>query len=181
MVKVKRTYLFIEGTSDTANGDLKAGFGHLLEKKLKGRMPTLDMGEGKTQTIRKFLASANSKLLCDLDGPESTRGSDLSKYKLSAHRAQVFYMIEEMEAWFISQPTILDQFYKTDVSKKLAKKPASEFREPDKELQKITKDTQRGSYQKVKHGIQLLAALDPEKLMQDFPDFKRLVESFSKD
>ncbi len=178
VVKTQRRYLFIEGANDITNGDLRAGFGRLLEKKLRGRMPTIDLCGGKNQTVEKFLSRQGSQILCDLDGKESTRNSDLKKYGLLERENSVFYMIEEMEAWFISQSSILDTFYKTDVSKKLAKKPASEFPHPDEELQKITKDSRRGEYHKIRHGALLLAALDADQLMKDFPDFRRLIESF---
>jgi hypothetical protein len=35
---VKRSYLFIEGTRDVSNGNLREGFSTLLENKLKGKM-----------------------------------------------------------------------------------------------------------------------------------------------
>jgi Domain of unknown function (DUF4276) len=89
-------------------------------------------------------------------------------------------MIQEMEAWFISQPTILDKFYNHSISNKLAKKPAHEFPQLDKELQRITKDTSKGTYHKIRHGAQLLKLLDADKLCSDFKDFKRLVDSLGK-
>lgn len=173
---VTRKYLFIEGTKDITNGNLREGFGKILEKKVKGNMPTISMGGGKKQTIDKFLNSSNSKLLCDLDAPESEKNNDMKQYSITAKEEFVFYMIQEMESWFISQSNIIDNFYNSNISTKLAKKPASEFYEPDKELQKLTKGTKKGSYHKVKHGSQLLKLLDPDKLYNDFPDFKRLIE-----
>lgn len=173
---VKRKYLFIEGTTDITNGDLRAGFRKLLEKKSNGKMPTISMGDGKKQTIDKFLNSEDSKLLCDLDNNESERINDLKINGIIEREEFVFYMIQEMESWFISQPNILDEFYNTSISLKLAKKPASDFSEPDKELQKYTRGTKKGPYHKVNHGSKLLPMLDADKLMQDFPDFKRLIE-----
>jgi len=173
---VNRRYLFIEGAKDTTNGDLREGFRKLLEKKVKGKMPTISMGEGKSQTIDKFKNSEDSKLLCDLDKPSSDREDDLKKCGLMNKKESVFYMIHEMEAWFISQPTVLDKFYGSLISDKLAKKSATEVFEPDKELQRITKDTKKGIYHKIRHGTELLKLLDVDKLSNDFPDFKRLVE-----
>lgn len=173
---VKRKYLFIEGAKDTRNGNLRAGFGSLLEKMIKGNMPTISMGEGKSQTIDKFKNSNDSRLLCDLDAPEAKRESDLRKNGLLKSKKVVFYMIQEMEAWFISQPEVLDRFYNEEISKKLKKKAASEYSEPDKELQKLTKNTKKEAYHKVRHGAQLLTFLDADKLYKDFPDFKRLID-----
>jgi hypothetical protein len=139
-------------------------------------MPTISMGDGKRQTIDKFINGSNSNMLCDLDAPESEKENDLKKYNLYQHKESVFYMIQEMEAWFISQPEILDKFYNLPISKKLTKKHASEFHEPDKELQRITKDSHKGEYHKVHHGAQLLKLLDANKLFKEFPDFKKIIE-----
>ena len=171
-----RSYLFIEGTTDTSNGNLREGFNKLLVKKLAGKMPTISMGDGKKQTIDKFKNSSNSNMLCDLDAPKTKIADDLKENGISNYEDSVFFMIQEMEAWFISQPEILDHFYSSEISKRLAKKHASLFEEPDKELKRIMRDTARKAYHKVYHGAQLLKLLDIDKLMGDFPEFKRLIE-----
>jgi hypothetical protein len=168
--------LFIEGTKDTSNGDLRGGFGMLLEKKLKGKMPRLNMGDGKEQTIKKFKNSTNSKILCDLDAPATEIENDLIKNEITEQRDDVFYMIQEMESWFLSQPDILESFYNTKL--KITKKHGSEFSHPDEELQEITKGTKKGIYHKVNHGAQLLKLLDADRLYADFSEFKRLIDSF---
>jgi len=115
--------LFVEGTKDTSNGDLRKGFNKLLSKKLSGKMPRIVMGDGKKQAIDKFQNSNNSLLLCDLDGPEEKRERDISEHSLYESQHRVYYMIQEMEAWFISQPDILDKFYSTDLTRKIPRKP----------------------------------------------------------
>ena len=176
---VKRVYLFIEGSASTSNGNLREGFSKLLEKKVSGKMPTISMGDGKSQTIRKFLNAEGSKLLCDLDAAASEIENDLKKNGLSEHKDFVYYMIQEMEAWFISQPEILDKFYAEKISTKLAKKDAQLFTEPDKELERITKPTKKGKYHKVSHGAELLKLLDANILYNTFSDFKRLVDALN--
>ncbi|MCD4665211.1 MAG: DUF4276 family protein [Bacteroidales bacterium] len=117
---VKSKVLIIEGTTDTRNGILRQGFHKLLEQKLKGKMPRIVMGDGKNQAIDKFLHSVNNKtphLLIDLDGPKSKRYEDIKKNNLSKNSDIVFYMIQEMEAWFLSQPEILDNYYHIKISK----------------------------------------------------------------
>ncbi|MEO5643050.1 MAG: DUF4276 family protein [Bacteroidia bacterium] len=170
--------LFIEGTTDTSNGDLRVGFGMLIEKKAKGRLLRIVMGKGKSETVKHFKSSTDSKLLCDLDFPSTEADKDLNEYGIKEQYDSVFYMIQEMEAWFISQPEILDDFYNSEISKRLTKKNASEFVNPDEELQRITKDSKKGMYHKVNHGSQLLKLLDADKLYNYFPDFKRLIDSF---
>jgi len=176
---VARKFLFIEGAKDTTNGDLREGFRKLLEQMAKSKMPSISMGEGKRNTIDKFLNSHEAKLLCDLDKNESDLGKDLIEYGLDKYKESVFYMIQEMESWIISQPRILDEFYGEAITSKIAKKSASLFDEPDKVLQRITKgNKKRGQYHKVRHGARLLQMLDANKLYNDFSEFKRLIDSF---
>lgn len=173
-----RKYLFIEGTDDLSNGNLREGFHKLLEKEIGGRMPTIAMSGGKSQSIGKFKNSKESKLLCDLDAAKSEIEKDLEDNELKELRESVFYMIQEMEGWFLSQPEILDKFYNFKVSGKLAKKHGDQFSHPDEELMRVTKDSKKGQYHKVNHGVELLKLLDTKKLMTDFPEFKRLIDSF---
>ncbi len=184
----KKTILFIEGEPNSPNGDLRQGLAKLLEKKLKGSLPKMILGGGKTQTIDKFL---NNKLqadkcllLVDLDGSESFRGMDLKQHKLESEAEKVFYMIQEMEAWFLSQPEILDQFFGLDrsgkaVSEKISRRKSHEIPNPKEELIKITQNPReggRGKYKIIKPAVELLKLLDADKLMDDSADFKKMVK-----
>jgi len=177
---VKR--VIIEGTTDTTNGSLREGFSKLLRKKLDKRMPKITMGDGKSQSIDKFINCDDALLLCDLDGTENQREDDIKKQGLHIVRDKVYYMIQEMEAWFISQPDILDDFYGSKISSKIPKKHAKEFENPDEKLQDWTRDiTKRGKYHKVRHGSELLQKLNADQLMKEFVDFKNLIEQLMED
>ncbi len=189
-MEAKKIILFVEGEPNSPNGDLRMGLEKLLKQKLKGKMPRIILGGGysqggKSQTIQKFktnkLQTDLALLLVDLDKPETERENDLKQENLTEHRNNVFYMIHEMESWFLSQPEILDRFYGIDnckkkVSDKIPKKRAIEIPHPDEELMKITKNTKRGEYHKIKHAVELLKLLDANKLEIEFSDFKRLIE-----
>lgn len=177
--------LFIEGESNSSNGDLRQGFSKLLEQRLKGRLPKIILGNGKLQAIDKFknnrLESKSLLLLIDLDKPENTKENDLKENNLLAERRNVFYMIQEMESWFLSQPEILDSFYGSDnlnkkISEKLPKKNIIEIANPDEKLIELTKHTKKGKYHKIRHGVELLKLLNATKLEDDFADFKMLIE-----
>lgn len=172
-----RKLLIIEGASDTTYGQLRQGFNKLLSQKLAGNMPRIIMGEGRNQAIDKYLNSDNSFLLLDLDGPEATRDQHISEHKLNPKPELVFYMIQEMEAWFISQPEILDAFYDVDISQRLPQRPASEIPNPCDKLEYLTKPTRKGRYHKINHAVPLLEKLDANQLSQDFPDFKSMIEA----
>jgi Domain of unknown function (DUF4276) len=180
-----KTILFIEGIRNSPNGDLMQGFSKLLAQKLKGKLPRIILGDGKNQAIDKFknnrLECDKSLLLIDLDRESSFIDADLQEHELTHQRENVFYMVQEMEAWFLSQPSILDTFYGKDdngklISEKLVKRKASEIPNPDQLLEELTKNSKKRKYHKVKHAVELLKLLDASKLENEFPDFKRLIE-----
>lgn len=181
--------LFIEGDVEYTNGDLRKGFTKLLDKKLKGNLPRIKMGGGKKGTIDKFLnnrTDETSLALIDLDKTEKYRANDLTDNKLEIHAENVFYMIQEMESWFISQPEVVDEYFgKTNKGKKVSdsfkNKNAIDITSPKEVLKDATKNLNKGEkYHEVKHAVTLLANLDADKLEQDFPDFKRLIETLKK-
>jgi hypothetical protein len=180
-----KNILFVEGESNSPHGDLRQGLSKLLEQKLKGKMPKIILGDGKTQTIKQFkknqLAAKMNLLLVDLDKPESARFRDLETNDLLDDAENVFYMIQEMESWFLSQPNILDDFYGKDehgkfISEKMIRKNAMDMAHPDEILEDLTKNTKGKKYHKIRHAVELLKLLDASQLEKDFPDFKRLVE-----
>jgi hypothetical protein len=184
-MEAKKNILFVEGEPNSPNGDLRMGLSKLLSQKLKGKLPKIIIGGGKSQTIHKFLTNKLnadlSLLLVDLDKPETERENDLESEILLEYRNNVFYMIYEMESWFLSQPDILDKFYGLDnnkkkVSEKIPKKKAIEISHPDEMLMRITKNTKKGEYHKIKHAVELLQLLDASKLEIDFWDFRKLIE-----
>ncbi len=89
-------------------------------------------------------------------------------------------MVQEMEAWFISQSAVLDNYYNTEITRKLPSRPAQEIPEPTRELEQATSNTQKGKYHKVKDGTALLQSLDGSQLMEAFEDFEKLVEALKR-
>lgn len=161
--------LFIEG--DPA---LREGFAVLLSKKLGHKMPRIKMGENQKNTIKAFMRDTSKKryVLVDLDASPTTRETRLQELETPVN---TFFMIQEMEAWFLSQPAILDTFYSSLLSEKIPKKNPQEIEKPSKKLQEWTHDTAKQKYHKVKHAVPLLKQLDPDRLEQDFQDFKNLI------
>lgn len=181
---VARKILFIEGEPNTPNGDLRQGFAKLLARRIDGNLPRINLGGGKSQTIRKFVKNKFEAdeflLLIDLDKPEEAKEQDILDHDLLAHREKVFYMVQEMETWFISQPKMLDSFFGVDhkkkkVSEKLTKRTLTDISDPKTELKNATKDSKRGEYHEIKHGVELLKLLDAEQLEESFLDFKKLI------
>lgn len=173
----KKVLLFIEGTSDDTNGDLRQGFENLLKKELAGKMPSIKLGDGMNRTITKFSNTEGDKfLLIDLDDVSEMKAERLKQYNLP--ESETFFMVQAMEAWFLSQPEMLNDFYKTDL--KIPKRIASEIRKPDVVLENLTKNTKKGKYHKVNHAVELLSKLDIKKLKEDFSDVKNLIDVLQK-
>ncbi len=114
--------------------------------------------------------------MIDLDNISDTRNERLKTYNLP--ESKTFFMVQAMEAWFLSQPDILNSYYKTDL--KIPKKHASDISKPDVELKKMTKSSVKKEYHKVRHAVELLSKLDIQKLQNDFPDFKNLLDALKK-
>jgi len=74
--------LIIEGTKDESNGILRQGFNKLLSQKLKGSMPRIIMGEGKTQAIKKF---KNYRI---------TKATKRGKYHKVAHAVELLQKLD---------------------------------------------------------------------------------------
>jgi hypothetical protein len=177
--------LFIEGEPQTSNGNLRQGFEQLLAKLLPGKLPRIRLGGGKKQVADQYLNNRFEGapfLLFDLDAPEEKKDEDLEKHGLSAYRESVFYMVQEMESWFLSQPDVLDTFYGgtttgKKVSEIMTKRFSAEIANPKEELKRITQKLNKGKeYQEIRHAVELLKRLDATKLENDFPDFKRLID-----
>lgn len=175
--------LFIEGSSETKNGNLRKAFGKLLEQKLKGNMPRIKMGDDKHKTLdfyNNYDERSKAFVLIDLDEDESKKNEQLKQSNLSVENDNVYFMIQEMEAWFISQSNILISYFGNEVENRIPKGDPKKITKPSQVLYEIAKDTKRKKYHKVRDAEQLLQLLDANQLCNDFEDFKNLVDELSK-
>jgi len=173
-----RKHLHIEGTSVNDNGNLRKGFNKLFSKLLKGSMPRIIMGNGKSTTIDKFTNDdrADEKtLLIDLDDKPENKQKYVEKLPIISETS-IYFMIQETEAWFLSQPNILKARFGVDLSKKIKTKPIQSIDNPSEFLKNLLSRTVKKEYHKVTDGAALLGMLDAEQLKNDFPEFKSLVE-----
>lgn len=175
--------LFIEGTSGQSSGSLVQGFASLFSQVLPGAMPRIVMGDSKFTTIRKFKNNQRSEfsfLLVDLDDGHASIPQKIKEYDLEAQEEYVYFMVQELEAWFISQPAIIDSFFGSGTANHLpSPSQASQITKPAKVLQQATRNSSKGRYHKVKHCIELLKRLDAVQLRVDFPQFNGLVDKIA--
>ena len=177
--------IFVEGSRKTDNGDLRAGFGKLLEQARPRQKPLIVMCDDTAGAIRKFQLETDKPnsafrrilLLVDLDGPEETRTAWLTAKNLLPHAGQVFFMVQKMEAWFLAQPAMLHDFYKPRLAHALPATAPALVPHPDQVLARCTKGTVKGTYHKTGHGAKLLPQLKLPDLRTTFPDVARLVSA----
>jgi hypothetical protein len=212
MVKIE-IQLFVEGgvlpnenlavtTMDNSN-KLRESLHHLLSQLITPDKFDLIIlpRSGYKQTAKDFKADiekdSNSLLLIDLDAPKSQKNAKLSELALLDYSEKVFFMVQEMEAWVLSQPEIIEQFAKQkDYKLKNTEKIIAENSLlKDKNIEEISKPSDKlntlfgqyfevyekrrdkykpASYGKLKDAPELLKLLDFSKLLNDFEDVRLL-------
>lgn len=181
--------IYIEGTQELDNGDLRKAFAKLFEKELKGNMPRIVMGNGKGQTIDKFQTTPYKPdeeryLLVDSD-VLITDKVDICKtfnvvktnIKQESTIENTFLMIQEAEAWILSQPEILKK-YNLKVGR-LPKKNVMLISKPSDMMSALYRDSGR-EYHKVRDFCRMFPDLDTSDLKKYFVDFKDLIEAVRK-
>jgi hypothetical protein len=140
-------------------------------------------------------------LLIDLDGPQTEKPKKLEELDLVDYVKEVFFMIQEMEAWILSQPDKIEQFAQKEQfvikneEKKVAdnnlikgkniediKKPSGRlhtifeqhFQVMQQRRGKAPKAKKRG-YGKLKDAPSLLELLDLSVLRKSFEDVENLI------
>lgn len=175
--------LFVEGSANTNNGDLRNGFGKLLAQANRP-MPQIIMADDTAGAVRRFrleTEKANSivervLLLIDLDGPEPTRDAWLAQHHLLPYREKVFFMVQKMEAWFLAQPAVLHEFYAPRLPHALPRTAPTQVLHPDRALVRCTNGhAKQGAYHKTRDGARLLSLLSLSSLQVAFTDVARLV------
>jgi len=180
--------LIVEGSDKSKSlSGWREGFEFLLRNAGLAKLPRIIPSFGRDKAIGEFKKDywENDKiyLLIDLDGPLETKSQLLTEKGLSKSSSHVFFSIQEIEAWFLSQPSILDDFFGKGLngerpSNRLNKKDPSLFDDAKFELKRITKGTRRGTYMDSIHGPLLLKKLDASTLTNYFPDeFGKLLKA----
>jgi hypothetical protein len=143
---------------------------------------------------------SNAVILIDLDGPKEKIPDRLARYQPLDTR-RIFFMIQEMEAWILSQVDKIEEFGTTEglTRKKekqdirsnplLKNKHPEEIEKPSEKLKtifsqyfesvKVVRGQQKikkKQYSKAKDGPKLIGLLDLERLMQDFEEVQRLID-----
>jgi len=205
--------IFIEGgtLNDPTGGTelLREGFHKLLAPTLTPHQPRLiiEMRGPNNQTVKDFNASIkknpNLLILLDLDAAESERKNKLAEFQLLVHAKKVFFMIQAMEAWILSQPDKIEEYVESNfiISKRRKNTPLKEDdllkdRHPKNIvaparilnilLQRYFEIEKRGIVRKLKYrsklrdGSAMLELLELKKLSKDFSDVAILIDTLTQ-
>jgi len=161
----------------------------------------VDPRSGDRRVAKDFkIAPENALLLVDMDGTATKLENRLKYLNIEQEHTEnrVFFMIQKMEAWILSQPDILQEYvkkeyltYKRRREEKaiedddiLKNKHPQDIEEPDKKLHILLgryfleKDKKKVKYEsKLTTGAALLELLDIQKLSNTFTDVKKLLEA----
>lgn len=154
---------------------------------------------GYKPTVNGFknnlLKNENSFLLIDLDKPSAERENQIVYFGIENEQEKVFFMVQKMEAWILSQPEKIEECYQF-LKRKEAEKAISEdnllkdkhpenIYQPDSVLNTILQryfeyekqgKIKKKKYGKLKDAPDLLEKLDTEKLKATFADVQRICE-----
>ena len=194
-----RIKIFVEGGGETKllRTKCRQGFSKFFSKTgLEGRMPSIVASGSRRNAFDDFRAALRSPgkydfivLLVDSEGPVTTGPWQHLKKKpdnwaqpAGATDDQVHLMVQCMEAWFLADRDTLATYYGNGFNQKVL--PAHQ------DIEKIPKDdisnglknatrsgVSKGEYSKGRHSFDILAQIDPDKVVAASPQAKRLVDT----
>lgn len=153
--------------------------------------------KGSYTAIIKEAFSSRTLALLDLDAHDSQRQQRIKEYKLEAYQDHIFFMIQTMETWILSQPDAIEKSFS---SFKVNPVPLAEdarikdvdlttIPAPHQVLDKLLKDYfqyEKGGklkqlkYGKLKNSHILLEQLDIHRLKEQFIDVKNLLNKINE-
>lgn len=130
----------------------------------------------------------NSLFLMDLDGAKVEKSQRINDNQLTDIQEFIFFMIQRMEAWILSQPEVIEEVFSYYKSKfgfvkddnLILDRDVENIAKPDKVLniilQRYFKSKEKKlKYSKLKHPPDLIQNLDLQKLRNTFEDVERRI------
>ena len=138
----------------------------------------------------------NSLILIDLDGSKDKKNQRLIDNKLTDIQEFIFFMVQRMESWILSQPEVIEEVFKKDKAKpdlvkddnQIQNKHPEIILNPDFVLDKILQryfvvkkcgKEKKLKYGKLKHSPDLIEKLDLQKLRNTFEDVEVLIQKIN--
>jgi hypothetical protein len=154
--------------------------------------------KGSYTSIIKIPLHSSQLALLDLDGDQSQKTVRLKEYQLDKHQDFVFFMIQAMESWILSQPDAIEKTfeeYTKILEDSLAEFQALKDASPEdisnpsgvlnSLLQSYFEYEKAGKIKKLKYGKLknshlMIQQLDPEILEYQFEDFHYLLNKIKE-
>ena len=189
--------VFVEGGGETnlLRSKCREGFRKFFSKAgLEGRMPRIVASGSRQDAFDDFRAAVRRAkkddfivLLVDSEGPVATGSWQHLKARDSWNQPsgttddQVHLMVQCMEAWFLADKDCLIAYYGNGF-KQNALPPRQDIENIAKNdvlngLKNATASVSKGEYGKGQHSFDILAQIDPDKVVEASPYAKRLVNT----
>ena len=185
------------GQSKALKTKCRAGFRKFFEKaKLVGQMPSVVACGGKDSAIKDFRSALRrlksgqvALLLVDSEGPVQAGITPWQHLKLHARWArpdgtqddQAHLMVQCMETWFLADVSALESYFGPGFRSAAIPQRNDIERIPKDDVFEQLESASRGSskraYSKGRHSFDILAQIDPEKVVQRSPFAKRLIDT----
>ncbi|TKG93793.1 DUF4276 family protein [Puteibacter caeruleilacunae] len=157
----------------------------------------IEMGAGEKNACKIFkntISKQECTLLIDLDGGNEIRNQRLAYLEVQEYADFVFFMIQQMEAWILSQPTAIEKtmshLNREKQDQRLNNDPIFQtapydIQHADDKLNTILAryysfikrgKKKKKKYGKLKDAPLFIANLDVNQLMETFNDVNRLIE-----
>ncbi|MDE0233919.1 MAG: DUF4276 family protein [bacterium] len=190
--------LIIEGGGDRKSKYLNQAFRREFAKflgkaGLAGKLPSIEAAGGRQQAYDAF-KSAHERgdqvavLLVDAEAPVTARDPwthlntrDGWTCPSGATNDQCHLMVQIMESWFLADRPALQEFYGQHFrSQALPGNPNIEQipkQDVLNRLRQASRPTPKGAYDKGAHSFEILASLDPAKVIAASPHARRFVQA----
>ena len=195
-----RIKIFVEGGGDRnlLRRECRKGFSNFFSKAgLKGRMPSVVASGSRREAFDDFRAAVHRPgrydfivLLVDSEGPVTTgpwqhlKTRDNWDKPPSAKDDQVHLMVQCMEAWFLADKECLVAYYGNGFNQNAlpARQHIENIAKNDvlNGLKNATRSgVSKGEYGKGQHSFDILAQIDPDKVIAASPHARRLVDTLN--
>jgi anion-transporting ArsA/GET3 family ATPase len=190
--------ILLEGGSTDKNADadtmdnsaaLRESLSQLLSSGVSKQEVSIEaiMQGSYMSAVKAFQKDEKALLLIDLDANERT--VLLQQLQLLENQNRVFFMVQAMEAWILSQPDKLETRYaKFKINTEsvadyaeIAGIPTYQIPKPDAVLNRLLQhffelpNGKKQKYRKLKNSYEMIAVLDVKRLATDFEDVKALL------
>ena len=194
-----RIKVFVEGGGETnlLRRKCRQGFSNFFRKAgLEGQMPRIVASGSRREAFNDFRAAVRGAkkddfivLLVDSEGPvvagsnswQHLKARDNWDQPSDATDDQVHLMVQCMEAWFLADKDTLITYYGNGFNQNAlpARQDIENIAKNDvlNGLKNATSSVSKGEYGKGQHSFDILAQIDPDKVIVASPQAKRLVDT----